>query len=340
MKAHLSRKRAASILAAVVLIVAVTLSLFFYMNYTANYSRQLQPIVLGNLPLESSALLYVAQKQGFFTQNGINVTIRDYDTGLASTNALLNGEVDIAGAAEYPIVRLALQNQSIQTIAVINKSALENLMCRRDHGIENVSDLKGKTIALPQGTIAEFYLARLLSLNNVSMSDVTLVNMTLSQSADALVNGDVDAIVNWQPYTNAVADRLGGNAVVWSVQSSQQSYGVMICRDDWVAANPDLVNKFLKALAQAEDFINSNPAEAKAIMKNQMNFTDVYMETVWKQNQFSLSLDNSLVVAMEDEARWMIRSNLTNATSVPNFLHYIYLDGLMSVKPESVNIIH
>jgi NitT/TauT family transport system substrate-binding protein len=223
MKAHVSRKRAAKILAVVVLIVAVMLSLFFYLNSGANYPGKLQSVTIGNLPLESSALLYVAQKQGFFTQNGLNVTIQDYDTGLASTNALLNGEVDIAGAAEYPIVRLALQNQSIQTIAVINKSALENLICRRDHGIENVSDLKGKTIALPQGTIAEFYLARLLSLKNVNVSDVTLVDMTLSQSANALVNGDVDAIVNWQPYTNAVADSLGSNAVVWSVQSSQQS---------------------------------------------------------------------------------------------------------------------
>ena len=30
----------------------------------------------------------------------------------------------------------------------------------------------------------------------------------------------------------------------------------------------------------------------------------------------------------------------TNETSVPNFLYYIYLDGLMSIKPESVNILH
>jgi NitT/TauT family transport system substrate-binding protein len=42
---------------------------------------------------------------------------------------------------------------------------------------------------------------------------------------------------------------------------------------------------------------------------------------------------------MQDEARWLINNNLTTATSVPNFLNYVYVDGLKSVSPESVNII-
>jgi hypothetical protein len=60
---------------------------------------------------------------------------------------------------------------------------------------------------------------------------------------------------------------------------------------------------------------------------------------VWKQNQFSLSLDQSLILAMQDESRWLISNNLTTATSIPNFQNYIYIDGLNSVKPQSVNII-
>ena len=177
-------------------------------------------------------------------------------------------------------------------------------------------------------------------MNGVSASDVTVMNMTLSQAEDAIIKGSVDAIVNWQPYSNSVEDNLGSNAVVWSVQSSQQSFGVLTCRTDWIAANPEVVKQFLKSLAQAEEFVNENPAQAKVIVKEQMNFTDAHMETVWSQNQFSLSLDQSLIGALEDESRWMISNNLTDKTAVPNFLDYIYLDGLISVKPESVNIIH
>jgi NitT/TauT family transport system substrate-binding protein len=42
---------------------------------------------------------------------------------------------------------------------------------------------------------------------------------------------------------------------------------------------------------------------------------------------------------MEDEVRWMIKNNLTNEKQVPDFVNYIYADGLKAVKPEAVNII-
>jgi NitT/TauT family transport system substrate-binding protein len=334
-----SKKRLALALTVAVLIIAVILSSFVYLNSQNGYSGKNSSITFGNLHLETSALIYVAQKQGFFAQNRLNVTVKDYDTGVAAIDALLKGTVDIAGSAEYPLVRAGLQNQSVKTIAVINKSELQYLVARRDHGIENIFDLKGKTIALPQGTLSEFLLGRFLSLNGINMSDVTVVNMTLAQSTVALITGAIDELVNWQPYTNAINESLGSNAATWSIQSSQQSFGVMICWNDWIAQNPETVKQFITALAQAEDFTHNNPAAAKAIVKEQMNFTDTYMETVWKQNQFSLSFDQSLVGALDDEARWMISNHFTNETAGPNFLSYIYVDGLLSVKPESVNLL-
>ncbi|HEX7483135.1 MAG TPA: NrtA/SsuA/CpmA family ABC transporter substrate-binding protein [Candidatus Bathyarchaeia archaeon] len=337
----MSRTKRIEVLAMVVVVIVIMVSgSFLYLNSQQNFFGKTQTITIGNLPLESSGLLYVADKQGFFEQNGLKVIMQDYDTGIESNNALLRGEVDIAGGSEYPLVRMAFQNSSVQAISVINKSEIQYLVARKDHAIENASDLKGKTIALIKGTISEFYLSRFLSLNGINANDVTTVNMTLTQSLNALVNGVVDAIVNWQPYTNSAENSLGSNAVIWSVEEGQPSYGVLTCRTDWVAAHSEVVNHFLRSISQAEDFIRNNPIQAKTIVKNQMNYTDAYMETVWKQNQYSISLDQSLVGAMEGEARWMISNNLTSQTVVPNFVDFIYLEGLMSVKPESVNIIH
>ena len=92
-------------------------------------------------------------------------------------------------------------------------------------------------------------------------------------------------------------------------------------------------------MSQTEDYMVQHPDEAKAIVQKTMNFTSDYMAVVWSRNQFALSLDQSLVVAMENEARWMMSNNLTNQSVIPDFLNYIYLDGLSSVKPESVNLI-
>ena len=60
---------------------------------------------------------------------------------------------------------------------------------------------------------------------------------------------------------------------------------------------------------------------------------------MWSRNQLALSLDQSLILAMEDEARWMMRSGLTTETTVPDFAAYVYSEALQDVKPEAVNII-
>jgi NitT/TauT family transport system substrate-binding protein len=127
--------------------------------------------------------------------------------------------------------------------------------------------------------------------------------------------------------------------VAFPIQSGQPGYGAITCRNDWIKAHPEIVHQFLKSLAQAEDYLTRNPGAAKAIVRKRLNYDDGFTETIWSENQFSLSLDQSLVTAMEDEARWMIKNKLTTEKQVPDFLNYIYEDGLKKIKPEAVNII-
>jgi NitT/TauT family transport system substrate-binding protein len=63
------------------------------------------------------------------------------------------------------------------------------------------------------------------------------------------------------------------------------------------------------------------------------------MATIWPLHQYSLTLDQSLITAMEDEGRWMIDNNLTDERQLPNFLESVHEDGLKAIKPEAVNII-
>lgn len=60
---------------------------------------------------------------------------------------------------------------------------------------------------------------------------------------------------------------------------------------------------------------------------------------MWPEHQFSLTLDQSLLIAMNDEGRWMIKNNLTTEKVIPDFRNYIYTEGLEEVEPGSVNII-
>ena len=325
-----------------IVIVAIALAGFGAWYFTSSpkmYSGTPEPITIGLTPYEYSGLIYIAQDQGFFAVNGLNVTIRDYNTTLQAIDGLLNDEADMALTSEYAIVGKAFKKENISIIGSIDKYQSVYLVGRKDKGIKNVTDLKGKKIGFTRGTIGEFYLGRFLTLHGVSMQDVTLVDMPPSEYVQALTNGSVDALIVVNTFIDQIQERLANNTVLWSAQSSQNGYYVIACRNDWAVSHRDQINRLLKSLSQSEDYVISHPAEAKAIVQKRLNYDNSYIASIWPEHKFSLSLDQSLILAMEDEARWMRDSNLTTEKNVPDFLDYIYEADLKSIKPEAVNII-
>jgi NitT/TauT family transport system substrate-binding protein len=302
-------------------------------------SGEVASIAFATVPTAAITLIYIAEEQRFFAAGGLSVNIKDYNTGTATTEALLKGDVDIAWVAEFPFVHRAFAKEKISIIAVVGRFNEQYLFGRKDRGINRVSDLKGKKIGIPRNTIAEFYLGRFLELNGMNVRDLSLVDVPPPQSMGAITSGSIDGVIAWQPYTSQIRVKLADRASAFPIQSSQPGYGVISGRNDWIKAHPEIVHRFLKSLAQAEDYLNRNPEAAKAILRKRLNYDNAFTETIWSENQFSLSLDQSLITAMEDEARWMIRNKLTTEKQVPDFLNYIYEDGLKKIRPEGVKII-
>jgi NitT/TauT family transport system substrate-binding protein len=306
---------------------------------TAGCSSEPEPVNFGALPSGSAALVYIAQEKGYFEAEGLVVTVKDYPTGVATTDALLRGEVDIAWAAEFPMLAKAFAGKEISIFAVSSRFSDQHLFGRKDRGINALADLKGKTVGIPVKTIAEFYLARWLTLNGMDIQDVSLVNVLPPQSVEAITSGTVDGVVTWQPFTEQIREQFGDGVTDWPIQSSQAGFGINIARNEWLNGRPELAHRFLKGLVRAEEYLVREPEAVRDIVQARLNFDDALMEKSWSASQFSVTLDQSLIIAMEDEARWMIASGLTTETRVPDFLDYIYEDALKAVKPEAVDII-
>jgi NitT/TauT family transport system substrate-binding protein len=302
-------------------------------------SRKMENMKIGAPPLEQNALIYIADDKRLFARNGLNIAIKDYDSGVTAVDGMLKGEVGIAEAAEFPFVRTVFQKEQICIIACNDKFENDYIVGRKDRGINKVSDLKGKRIGVSLKTINEFYLGRFLGLNGIDMKDIVPVDTKPGQFVDALAGGGVDALIAWQPYISRILEKEGNRAVVWPAQSGQAVYGVLVCSRGWLTQRADAVKRFLKSLAEAEDYLFHHPDEAKAIVRKRLKYEDSYMARIWPQHRFSLSLDQTLIVAMKDEAQWMIKNNLTSEKTIPDFMDNIYLDGLMAVRPEAVSII-
>jgi sulfonate transport system substrate-binding protein len=247
--------------------------------------------------------------------------------------------VNIAASSEFTVVKKVLDNSNISIIGTIDRFQQINIIARKDKGIQNMTDLANKNIGLTSGTSAEFFFGRSLELNNMNLSQVKIINIQPNQIVEALSNGTVDAAVTWQPYLYQIRNQTAIDVVEWSAQSGQQVYNVLSATHSWINTHNKTVIAFLEAITQAENYLQSNLVDGKNIIINQLNYTKEYVESVWPDHKFALSLDQSLVLIMEDEARWLVANNLTNATSVPNFQNYIYPNGLAQVKSSSLSIV-
>ena len=284
-------------------------------------------------------MVYVAEDQKFFARNGLQVTLKGYDSGATAAAGMLNAQAEIALAAEFPIVRQVFNKKDIISFGTITHYENTYIIWRTDSGIKTIRDLKGKRIGVTLQTISEFYLGRTLELNGMNNKQVTLVDTTAPELEKTLLNGEVDAVATWEPWVTQINQSIGKEVSARALQSGQYAYWNLVTTTDWTKKHSNRMRRLLKSLVQAEDYIASHQDEAKAIVRRRMNFDPAYTEMIWPRYQFALFLDQSLITAMEDEARWMINNKLTKEKNVPNFLNYIYEDGLKAVKPEAVNII-
>ena len=243
MKQIYARQIKKVLLSAIIMVLSLTMVIVF-----SSCSEKPETVTVAEVPAAGSFIPYIAEEKGFFSQNGLEVTLKTYDSGPTAVNALMKGEVDLTPSGEFPIVGLALQKASLSIIGTDTRNFLWYVIGRKDHGIENISDLKGKKVAIQRQSLGEFYLGRSLDLHGLNIKDVTLVNTNPAQWVDVISNSSVDAVVVFDFYLNQIKSQVGNEAVIWSAQENQPSFTTISGRADWVTQHPDTVKRFLKAL--------------------------------------------------------------------------------------------
>jgi NitT/TauT family transport system substrate-binding protein len=331
------------VLAAIVVAVVVisVLTGFWLIQYPPKgYRGPVEKLTVGAFNDEGVCLLDVAMIQGYFVMNGLDVTIKRYAAGRLAAEALLAGEVDISTTADFAFVTLAFNNSNLRVLATFDEQINIAVIARRDHGIGQPSDLQGKRIGVSKGTSAEFFLGQFLVMNGISLRDVEVVNVAPSGLVDAISNGVIDAVIAWQPYVYQMEGLLKSNAVRWSAQGGLRYYALLLSKTEWIETHRSTIERFLRAVVQAEQFVKSNDEQARRIVALQFGYDASYVDSVWKDHKFVVTLPQSLLLLMESEARWRIENRLTDKTKVPNYLEFIYFDGLEAVNPDAVTIIH
>ncbi|MHC1726694.1 MAG: ABC transporter substrate-binding protein [Syntrophobacteraceae bacterium] len=298
---------------------------------------QSEPITVGVYDGEASLLAFVAESEGFYSNNGLNAKITPCQTGLQALERLVAGEVDFATVATFPFTRYSSQHSTIRIIASIATADSVELLVRKDRGITTPADLKEKKIGITLGTSSESFLRTFLLLRYISPDEVQMIDLSPAELVEAIALGEVDAAVNFEIFAYEIKKRMGESVLSWPVQDHQDYCFLMVTREDVIKAKPQAVERFVKSLVEAEGFVRTHVEEAKAIISRQWGREPAYVRQIWGRHLFGVSLDQSLVNAMEAHARAYRRATQETAP-IPNYLEFIYFRGLDAVNPRAVTI--
>ena len=151
--------------------------------------------------------------------------------------------------------------------------------------------------------------------------------------------GKVEAVVTWNPALKNSQKALGDKALVFYDETIYSDIFCLAAGSSLIDQHPETIKKILKALLRAEAFMKQNPGETRRLVAQFIRMDQGLLEEIWDSFDFRVTLDQSLIVSLEDQTRWAQRNNLTTGLNMPRYLDLIYLDGLQSVKPEAVRII-
>jgi NitT/TauT family transport system substrate-binding protein len=309
-------------------------------NGTARFEDEMQKINLGVTSPELSALILVAEKRGFFIENGLDVNIEEYIFSGGILKGIVVGELDLGTTMEVSFAMDELVDRGdMKIISVIARSDRTELIARKDHGIEKGSDLKGKKVGVTPATNAEFFLGEFLIFNNLTLSDIEVVYLSPPDLISSITSGSIDAAITWTTNVYPIITALGDNAISWSAQSGQSSNWILVASGNFIEKNPEAIERFVQALLDAEEYVQTNEQALYDIILSHGKITKDYLDYAEAKQQYVIELTQSLILLMEDQTRWAIKNNLTHRASLPNYLDYIYTDALEEIKPKAITII-
>ena len=299
-----------------------------------------EKITLAWVANPNSSLAHIAHKKGYFAEEGVEITPQKYSFGKAALNAVIEGKADMATVAETPVMFSIMKEDEIYIIATIETSNRNiAIVGRKDKEILKPKDLKGKRIGVTFGTTSEFFIHSFLIANGMENKEVQIINLKPDEMLDAVISEKVDAVSTWHFPLVRIQKKLGDKGISFYDEHLYTETFNVVVKQDFVKKHPDAIKKVIRALIKAEGFIKQNPDESKSIVADSIGIDKALLSEVWGEFEFKVTLTQELLIAVEDETRWAIKIKLVEGSKMPNYLDFIYVEGLQAVKPEAVRII-
>lgn len=207
----------------------------------------------------------VAEEKDLFAKHGVTVKLTYFDSYTDSLNALATGNLD-ANSQTLSDTLVSVAGGAEESIILTNDNSTGNDQIIVGKGIDSVADLKGKTVAVEQGTVDHYLLLLALQKAGLSAKDVTFQPLTTDAAAAAFAAGKVDAVGVFAPFTTTALTLPGSHAIITSADFPGAIPDHLAVASDLVKENPKALQAVVDTWFETLTWISANRDAAVAIM--------------------------------------------------------------------------
>lgn len=271
---------------------------------------------------------YVAIENGYFAEEGLDLTLV---TGFGAdkvTTALVSGEADIGFMGSESSIYIYHQNPEdyIVNFAQLTQRAGNFLVAREPMDDFQWEDLKGAyVLGGRKGGMPQMVFEFILKKNNIDpAADLTIdQSIDFGSTAAAFTGNDADFTVEFEPSATALeAEGVGHVVASLGEASGYVPYTAYSVKQSYLAEHPEIVQAFTNALQKGMDYVQSHtPEEIAKVIQPQFEETDLetitaivtryYEQDTWKEN-----------LVFEKESFDLLQNILQEAGELPEWTPY------------------
>lgn len=258
---------------------------------TSNAAKRVNNLKIGVLPTVSALPLFVADKEGYFKDEGLNVDLVNFNSALEQDAALQAKGID--GYFSDPVNAITMINGGVD-VSIINSPYVSSstdrmfaILVSPGSNIDSAAKLSGVAVGIADATITEYLQDKMLESAGLTQSEI--VGQDIKQipvRLQLLLSGQVKAALLPEPMVT-LAESKGAKAVIDDT--------VLNCPETVIALNNSLMKedttlqkRFLQALDKAANYVNSNPGDLMDIISANINIADE-IKSIYKIPRFPVN---------------------------------------------------
>jgi NitT/TauT family transport system substrate-binding protein len=265
-------------------------------------------LTLNWIPYGEHAPFYYGLEQGFYQDEGIELTVRPGSGSSRTVEQVAGGQTTIGWADTPPLLLGASKGMPIKSIGVFMQNGPSSIEFFASQGIESPEDLKGKTVAGTPGDAMYASFPGWLEANGLSEDDVKVVNVDPAGKLAALIEGKADAIMGFFHDQGPTIENESGDqvdALMYSDWGMNLLGTGLIVHEKTIQEDRDMLEGFVRATVKSWEAAAENPEAAAAAMAK-MAEQEPPQKVLVEQLKLTIPLimGEGMEPGVNDEASW------------------------------------